>query len=126
MKKVLKLLAAFIALPVALLIGSLVADQIPFSRAKPPATVTDIQSCLLWLKTPMACYRVTVDSNVYYQVTGPAGRYLASGPAAYSFDSSGRFLGWTADMGDFKSPAQVFSTGANRERIGLADLPKNL
>jgi len=126
MKKVLKILAACIAIPVVLLIGSLLADQIPFSRAKPPATVTDIQSCLLWLSKPMAYYRVTVDSNVYYQITGPSGRYLASGPAAYTFDSGGRFLGWTADMGDFKTPAQVFSTGANRQRIGLAELPKKL
>jgi hypothetical protein len=126
MKKVLKILAPLIAVPVVLLIGSLLADQIPFSRAKPPSSVIDVQSCLLWLNKPMAYYRVTVDRNVYYQITGPAGRYLASGPAAYTFDSSGRFLGWTADMGDFKTPAQVFSTGADRQKIGLAELPKSL
>jgi hypothetical protein len=74
----------------------------------------------------MAAYRITSGGVVYYQVTGPAGRYLASGPAGYTFDSHGQFLGWSADIGDIKKPAQVFAPEAKREKITLDELRKGL
>jgi len=74
----------------------------------------------------MGSYRVTVGKTVYYQITGPAGRYVASGPSAYTFDAQGRFIGWSSDMGDFKRPAEVFQEGAKREKITLEQLPKKL
>ena len=102
MKRVFRILAWGLGVPLLLLIGCIAADQIPLAQARPPKSVRDINSCLAWLKKPMGSYRVTTDETVYYQVTGPAGRYLASGPSAYTFDAQGRFIGWSADMGDFK------------------------
>ena len=74
MKRVLKVIAVAVGIPPLLLIGCIAADQISRSRAKPPASVTDVPSCLAWLKEPRGAYRITVDGAVYYQITGPAGR----------------------------------------------------
>jgi hypothetical protein len=126
MKRVVIILACVIGVPLLLLIGCIGMEQIPMSRARPPKSVTDVSSCLAWLKKPMGSYRVTVGNAVYYQVTGPAGRFAASGPSAYTFDAQGRFIGWSSDMGDFKRPAEVFQEGAKRERIPLEQLPKKL
>ena len=70
----------------------------------------------------MGAYRVTVGDTIYYQITGPAGRYIPSGPSAYSFDSKGKYIGWTQDMGDFYEPREVFSEDAKREKISLDEL----
>jgi hypothetical protein len=66
MKRVLKILAWVVGVPILLLIGCIAADQIPLAQAKPPKSVTDIGSCLAWLKKPMGSYRVTVNNRVYY------------------------------------------------------------
>lgn len=126
MKRVLKLIAIAVGVPLLLLIGCIAADQIPRSRATPPKSVKDVSSCLVWLKEPMGVYRITADGAVYYQITGPAGRYLPSGPAGYTFDSRGQFIGWSADIGDFKTPPQVFTGGAQREKITIEELRRSL
>jgi hypothetical protein len=126
MKRVLEVIGIAVGVPLFLLIGCLAADQVPHSRAKPPKTVVDVTSCLAWLRKPMAAYRITIQGTVYYQITGPAGRYLASGPAGYTFDSHGRFVGWSSDIGDFKTPAEVFAAGAKREKITLEELRQSL
>lgn len=122
MRRAIKLVCIAVGVPLLLLIGCIAVDQIPRSRAKPPQSVTDIPSCLVWLQKPMGAYRITDGQTVYYQVTGPAGRYLASGPSAYTFDSHGKFIGWTADVGDFPTPHLPISPDAKRERISLDEL----
>ena len=126
MQSAIKVICVAVGVPLLLLVVYIVSDHIPHSRATPPKTVTDVSSCLAWLKKPMGAYRITSGGVVYYQVTGPAGRYLASGPAGYSFDSRGRFIGWSADIGDFKTPHQVFTPGATREKITLDELRESL
>jgi hypothetical protein len=126
MQRALKVICVAVGVPLLLLIGSIAADQIPHARAKPPKTVTDIPSCLAWLQKPMGAYRITTEGVVYYQITGPAGRYLASGPSGYTFDSHGKFIGWSSDIGDFKTPPQVFTSGAKREKIALDELRQSL
>lgn len=108
-----------------LLFGCLSADQIPRSRAKPPNSVTNVSSCLAWRPKPIAIYRITDGQVIYYRVTGPAGRYLASGPSAYTFDSHGKFIGWTADVGDVPTPGVSISPDAKRETISLDELRKS-
>ena len=70
----------------------------------------------------MGAYRITVNGVAYDQVMGPAGRYLAFGPAGYTFDSHGRFIGWSSDIGDFKTPPELFTPGAKSEKIDLHEL----
>ena len=124
MRRVIKIICIVLGVPIMLLFGCIAADTIPYSRAKPPKTVTDISSCLAWLQKPMGAYRITDGDVVYYRVTGPAGRYLASGPSAYTFDSNGKFIGWTADVGDYSTPGLHISPDAKHEKILLEDLQK--
>ncbi|MGZ4975317.1 MAG: hypothetical protein ACXWDN_21360, partial [Limisphaerales bacterium] len=126
MQRALKVICVGVGVPLLLLIGSIAADQIPQSRAKPPKTVTDVSSCLAWLQKPMGTYRITDGQMIYYRVTGPAGRYLASGPSAYTFDSHGKFIGWTADDGDFPTPGLNLSPDAKRVTISLDELRKSV
>jgi hypothetical protein len=124
-KRAIKILCIAVAIPLLFLFGCVALDQISHSRAKPPKTIADVESCLAWLKNPMGAYRVTIGEHIYYQITGPAGRFMASGPAAYSFDAQGKFIGWTQDMGDFYEPREVFSPDAKREKISLDELKHN-
>ena len=124
MRRAIKLVLVAAGVPLLLLIGSIAADRIPYSLAKPPRSVTDVPSCLAWLQKPMNAYRITDGQVVYYRVTGPAGRYLPSGPSAYTFDSHGKFIGWTADVGDFPTPGLHISSDAKRETISLDELRK--
>src|SRR5450432_3295039 len=97
MKRAFKIIGVVCGILFFLAVCDIVFEKITYSRAKPPENVTDIASCLIWLKQPMSARRITTDKTVYYQIIGPAGYYAASGPSAYSFDSQGRFIGWTPD-----------------------------
>jgi hypothetical protein len=126
MKRAIKTAALAVGTLLLLLIGCIGADQIRMAKARPPKTVTDINSCLAWLNHPMGAYRVTDGNAVYYRITGPAGRFLASGPSAYTFDSRGKFVGWTADVGDFPTPGLHLSESAKREKISLEELRRSV
>ncbi len=125
MKRAFKILAWLFGVPLLLLIGSIVADRVLASRAKPPQTVTDVASCLGWLRKPMGAYKITDGEKIYYRVTAPAGRCLPSGPSAYTFDSRGKFVGWTPDMGDLPTPGLHISDGAKREKLSLEELRRS-
>jgi hypothetical protein len=122
MQRIIKVICLAVGVPVLLLIGCIAADQIPHSRATPPKSVTDVSSCLAWLRKPMGAYKITDGDLVYYRVTGPAGRFVASGPSAYTFDSHGKYIGWTADMDDFPTPGLHLSPAAKLETISLDQL----
>ncbi|MBA4150334.1 MAG: hypothetical protein H0X66_19665 [Verrucomicrobia bacterium] len=122
MQRVIKVICVAVGVPLLILVGCIAADRIPHSRATPPKIVTDISSCLAWLKKPMGAYRITDGDLVYYRVTGPAGRYVASGPSAYTFDSHGKFVGWTPDRGDLPTPGLHLSPDAKEEKISLDEL----
>jgi len=122
MRRAIKIACIVVGVPLLLVGGTTAVDRIPYSRAKPPQSVTDVQTCLAWLKRPKGAYKITDGEVVYYRVTGPAGRFLASGPSAYTFDSHGRFVGWTADIGDFPTPGLHLSPGAKREKMTLEEL----
>ena len=126
MKRAIKTAAWTVGILLLLLIGCIVADRIPMSKARPPKTVTDIHSCLAWLSHPMGAYRITDGDVMYYRITGPAGRFLASGPSAYTFDSRGKFIGWTADVGDFPTPGLHLSESAKREKISIDELRRTV
>lgn len=122
MRLALKILGLTIGILFLLLAGSIAADRIPLARAKPPKSVVDLNSCLAWLSKPMAAYKVSSGTNTYYMITGPAGRYLPSGPAGYAFDEQGRFLAWSSDIGDFKKPPEIFGDGVKRQRMTIDEV----
>jgi hypothetical protein len=126
MRRAIKTAAWTVGILLLVLIGCVAADQIPMAKARPPKTVQDINSCLAWLNHPMGAYKITDGDAVYYRITGPAGRFLASGPSAYTFDSRGKFIGWTADLGEFPTPGLRLSESAKREKISLEELRRGL
>ena len=106
-----------------LLLVSVIPDYVYFMpRAKPPRGMTNLQTFFEWKPMPMSAWRITIGNSVYYQLTGPAGRSLPSGPAAYAFDANGQFIGWTADSGDFFTPAVIYEPGAKRERVSVTEV----
>jgi len=110
-----------------LLVVSLLPDIFYFApKAKPPSSVVDFNSFFAWRADSKWAWRITVSNEIYYQLPGPAGRLFASGPAAYAFDSNGRYIGWTSDSGDFFQPAAVYAPGAKRERITIDEVRKLL
>ena len=123
MKKKRKAVAVVLCVGILLVFGDVVANRLLYRRATPPSSVTDLSSCIAWLGKPMGVIRVTTEGQQYIMIQGPSGRLASSGTAAYTFDASGRFIGWTPDMGDVYSPSVVFSNGASRETISVADLP---
>jgi len=127
MSRTFKVIAAPLA---ALLLLVLIDDRINralFVRATPPASVNDMRSFWAWYQHPDTnAIRLTDGTNIYYRVTGPAGRFLASGRAAYTFDAQGKFIGWTPDVGDVGTPGLHLSRTTKRERISLDDVKRIL
>jgi len=117
MKPILKVFSALLGLMLVLLLASFVLDFFLVREATPPTSVIDIKTFFAWKPNPSGAVRVNVGNTVYYQLLGPAGRTLASGQSAYAFDSTGKFIGWTKDAGDFYQPRVVYSPGAERTQI---------
>lgn len=111
-----------VGIPLVLLIGCVANEMVIHSLATPPKSVTDVESCLAWLKQPGGAWQITSGGDVYYQVWGPAGRTLASGPSGYTFDSLGSFIDWSPDIGDIATPPEAFAPGAIKEAISLEEL----
>jgi hypothetical protein len=125
MRNILKVGVALLVVIVMPLAGCFGINATLNARATPPPDVVDVASCLNWLKRPMGVYRVRSGGLVYYQVIGPAGRLIASGPAGYAFDGSGAFIGWSPDIGDVKLPSQIFTAGRKVEQISIEELQKD-
>jgi len=100
-KRTLLRIGVILMVPIILLIGSVLLDQIPLSAARPPKTLKTIEDFYAWKGSSTKGKGTFENLGVTYTVMlGPAGRNLASGPSAYLFDEKGQFVDWTADMGD--------------------------
>lgn len=110
-----------VGIVLAVLFGSFLLDLIPLSAARPPANLKTIEDFRTWKHGNIKGTGTYANSGVTYTVMfGPAGRHLESGPAAYLFDEQGRFVDWTADMGDFYTVKKGFNlTSGNVINIQL-------
>ena len=122
MRQALKQISIAVGLLFLLLAGSIALDQIPRSKAKHPKSIADVEAFLAWHPEPMGAFKYSSGTKVYCVITGPAGRYLPSGPAGYAFDEGGKFLTWSADIGDFKNPPEIFGDGVKRQRITIKEI----
>jgi hypothetical protein len=114
------LLKLIVTIPLMFVIGCFVEAVVIHSLATPPKSVTDVDSCLAWLKRPGPAWRINSDGEVYYQVWGPTGVSFPSGPSGYT--SRGSFIDWSPDVGDIATPPQAFTPGSVREPISLEEL----
>ena len=119
MVRALRNVGLVLLVPLGLLLLSLIPEPFLRARAKPPAQVKDVQTFLAWKPEPIRVVRLTLGSNVFWQALGPAGTLTPSGPSAYSFDSTGRFIGWTHDMGDVHHPRELFGPEVKRDLVTL-------
>lgn len=102
--RVLLRIGVLVSLPFGLLASCLLMDQIPMSAARPPSHVQTMDDFIAWKGSGIKGHGLYRHSNMTYTVMlAPAGRFIASGPSAYLFDEHGRFVDWTADMGDFRT-----------------------
>jgi hypothetical protein len=110
-----------IAVPVCLVGGCILLDQIPLSAARPPENLKTIEDFRAWKGGAAMGKGVYESSGVTYTVMlAPAGRYLPSGPSAYLFDQKGQFIDWTADMGDYYTVKNHFNlTSGNVKQIEI-------
>jgi len=101
-KRIVFLVGVIVAVPICLLGGCVLLDQIPLSAARPPKDLKTIQDFQAWKRGAIMGKGTFEGSGVTYTVMlAPAGQYLASAPSAYLFDEKGQFVDWTADMGDY-------------------------
>lgn len=80
----------------------MVLDAPFYWRAYPPRSVTNFSEFQEWRPRLAASRQMTATDGGHFQVTGPAGRLLASGPSIYLFDGSESLIGWTPDSGDLR------------------------
>ena len=101
-KRTVIMVGVIVAIPICLLGGCILLDQIPLSAARPPKDLKTIEDFRSWKGGAIMGKGIFESSSVTYTVMlAPAGRYLPSGPSAYLFDDKGQFVDWTADMGDY-------------------------
>src|SRR5690348_13846764 len=97
-KRIVFWLGVIVAIPVCLLGGCILLDQIPMSVARPTKDLRTIEEFRAWKGGAIMGKGIFESSGVTYTVMlAPAGRYLPSGPSAYLFDAKGQFIDWTAD-----------------------------
>jgi hypothetical protein len=95
-----------IAVPVLVFGGAVLMEM---SAARPPRDLRTIEEFQEWKAGSIVGSGTFQNSGVKYRVMlAPAGRFWPSGPAAYLFDEQGRFVDWTADMGDFSTVKNGF------------------
>jgi hypothetical protein len=108
-RRTLRRIFVLIALPILLIGGSILLDQIPMSAARPPKDLRTIEDFEAWKQGEILGEGTYASGGESYTVLlAPAGRFLASGPSAYLFDERGEFTDWTADMGDFRTVQNGF------------------
>lgn len=116
--RIIKQALYYLGIILTLLLGSILLDQIPASAARPPKTLKTLDDFKVWKEGKIKGEGTFVSSGVFYTVMlAPAGRYLASGPSAYLFDERGRFVDWTADMGDFYTVRNRFDLTSGNVKI---------
>ena len=108
--RILRRIGTVVLALIGLLVISVLADQIPFFAARPPKSLKSLEEFQVWKQGKIIGEGTFENSGVTYTVMlAPAGRYLASGPSAYLFDEKGKFVDWTADMGDYYTVKNRFN-----------------
>ena len=69
-------------------------------RAKPPATVRNLEQYLGWQTRHRRAELQDVGGQTFVVMHGPLAGLVPSGPPVYVFDSTGRLVDWTTDSGD--------------------------
>ena len=74
-----------------------------YSDALPSKHMKTAEEFIKWQNLTGTVERADLRGAVYYMITGPFARSLASGHSAYVFDKKGNLVAWTKDIGDFRN-----------------------
>ena len=110
-----------------LLLGFLSLDHLPsmWNDISPPPDLTTIDEFHEWKPDGIRAEGTYVNSGKTYTVLlGETGAFLASGPAAYVFDTSGSFVDWTRDMGDVYTVKHGFNLTSGNVKLQKAKEPE--
>ena len=84
-------------------------EKIKYHTATPPKNMKTIDDFRKWRGDKTRSLGIyEQDGKSYTVISGPAGGYLPSGPAAYLFNCNGDFVDWTSDMGDYATEKHHF------------------
>ena len=91
-------------------------------RAKPPATVQNLEQFLEWQTRLRRAELQDVGGRTFVVMHGPLAGLVPSGPPVYVFDSTGRLVDWTTDSGDDpRFQDQWFGPNRNAREVSAAD-----
>lgn len=103
-----------------LLLGFMFLDHLPsmWNDISPPPDLATIDDFREWKADCIRAEGSYENSGKTYTVLfGETGAFLASGPAAYVFDSSGSFVDWTRDVGDVHTEKHGFDLTSGNVKI---------
>lgn len=101
-----------------LLFGTILAyDIVSLRQARPPEHVRTLKSFLEWRPGPHPALVRHIAGDKHLVVFAALHGFLASGPAAYVFDASGRLVDWAGDSGDDNTFQQKWSPAGRRIEI---------
>lgn len=95
----------------ALLVVFLLIDHSPglWNDISPPSDLATIDDFREWKEGGLRSVGIYEhEGKTYTVLKGDVSAFLASGPAAYVFDSEGAFVDWTRDMGDLYTKTHRF------------------
>lgn len=119
-------IARGVVLAFLLLFGFVFIDHLPslWNNISPPAHVTTIDEFREWKADGIGAEGTYENGGKTYTVVlGEFGAFLASGPAAYVFDSEGAFVDWTPDMGDVYTEKHDFKLTSGNLKLLKTNKP---
>lgn len=109
-----------------LLVGFIFVDHLPslWKDISPPADLATIDDFREWKANGIRAEGTYENGGETYTVfLGESGAFLASGPAAYVFDSGGSFVDWTRDMGDVYTEKHGFDLTSGNVKLRKKNKP---
>lgn len=94
---------------IVLFVGIIVFDSFFYRDTKPGENITNLQEFLQWKESEVRFVgEYSYGNEVFTVYMTSSGRSFPSGPCAYLFDTNGKFIDWTGDMGDFSTVQRKF------------------
>lgn len=99
--KAVKILSVVFGILLLIPVLVLTSNRFLFSDKIPPDHILTIQQFKEWQPAYTITYKVTVNGETFYIVTGEYARTLPSSKSEYYFNSKGTYINWNKDPGDF-------------------------
>jgi hypothetical protein len=90
----------------------------------PPQNIVTVADVIKWTGRPEWIMKYSSETQTYYEIARKehvtvALLRAASGPPSYTVDAKGRFVGWTPDSGEIRTPEIVWTPDMKKEDIDV-------